>query len=139
MKKILMMFALVLTLLFSTIDAAASNNVSYDKYESVDSVHVSVPSTIRLVDGDKFDIQIFTSDTVIKDYIIYEIKDNVLYIKTKKFIDEFDMQNVTHDDIRIRIVSPKNLGIGVRRHYTLRTNLTKTSGIKKDDSGNSTI
>lgn len=130
MRKFIITLVLVLTLMFGSNVANATN---VNNVANIDSIHINIPATIKIIEGDSFYMQVYTSDTTMHKQIQKEVINGVLYIKPIKFINYDDMNYLTPENVRIRIVTPKRIGIGTRNGFKI------TYSGKKDESGNSTI
>jgi hypothetical protein len=130
MKKFLIALVLILALMFTLNTASA---VNLNSVENIDSIHVNIPATIKVIEGDNFYMQVYTSDTIMHKQIKKEVINGVLFIKPKNYFNYDDMKNFSPNDVRIRIITPNRIGIGTRNGFTI------TYSDKKDESGKSTI
>lgn len=106
MKKIL--FTMIMTLLsVFSINAAVLNEAEDVK---VTTVNVSVPSKIRIYNGDEFEIGIRTCDKNLEKYIKYEINDSTLNIWIDN-ISPDDLWKMKSEDIRISIIVPNEVNV----------------------------
>lgn len=114
-----------------TLNTASAVNLN--SVENIDSIHINIPATIKIIEGDNFYMQVYTSDTIMHKQIKKEVIDGVLFIKPINYFNYDDMKNFSPNDVRIRIVAPNRIGIGTRNGLII------TYSDKKDESGKSTI
>jgi hypothetical protein len=130
------MLVLTLTMMCFTASVYAEQNNLNSTYANIeqkfDSIHVSFPVSIKLVQGDEYKIQYSAVDSQLLKTVKFEIKDDILYITPTNFIYYHDMETLNPKNLKFRIMTPKPVNIGTRKGLKI------TYSNSKNDSGNST-
>ena len=118
MKKYVIVIALVAVMLMGFANSSNidfKRNVSDNKIENVDKhnlskIIVNVPSNVNIYEGDTFNISVRTNDEILRKSIRYNVSDSTLNIWMDG-LDNYEMLRMNPDDIKIYIVSSKNVEI----------------------------
>ena len=107
MKKILITLIVMLT---SFIGVNAES--FYDSEITVDTIMVDIPASIKMYDGDIFDVKIKIDEEYkyIEKYLEIEQIDNCFYIKLNG-VNNYDYELFDNEKIKIYVMTPNNLKI----------------------------
>lgn len=98
MRKYLLTFFLCFT---------AFNCTFSDEITAFEKISVNIPSKIRFIHGDTYEIMIHSNDKILANVVSYVIENGMLKITTKNR-DVFDSAN-ENSDVKIYIMTPRDV------------------------------